>query len=122
MIEIAERQGLVIDVGHTFLYSAPVRKIVEIRPSRETVGGIRYINSRRPEPGTLSKRHQRGLGPGSARYLDHPACLGEMPLTVNCQGNAHVTQGIEDVTNISLSFRQSALLLFRAVGSSPEDS
>ena len=24
---------------------------------------------------------------------------------VNCQGNAHVTQGIEDVTNISLQFR-----------------
>jgi len=35
--------------------------------------------------------------------------LGELPLTVNCQGNAHVTPGIEDVTNISLSFRQKAL-------------
>ena len=31
--------------------------------------------------------------------------LGELPLTVNCQGNAHVTVGIEDVTNLSLSFR-----------------
>ena len=30
--------------------------------------------------------------------------LGESPTTVNCQGNAHITPGIEDVTNISLSF------------------
>jgi predicted dehydrogenase len=31
--------------------------------------------------------------------------LGEFPVAVNCQGNAHVTPGIEDVTNMSLSFR-----------------
>jgi predicted dehydrogenase len=31
--------------------------------------------------------------------------LREFPVAVNCQGNAHVTPGIEDVTNISLSFR-----------------
>src|SRR3984893_8873111 len=29
LIEIAESKGLVLMVGHTFLYSAPVRKIVE---------------------------------------------------------------------------------------------
>ena len=30
--------------------------------------------------------------------------LGEFPTAVNCQGHAHVTPDIEDVTNISLSF------------------
>jgi predicted dehydrogenase len=30
--------------------------------------------------------------------------LGETPTSVNCQGNAHVTPHIEDVTNMSLTF------------------
>src|ERR1700724_3939093 len=44
LIEIAERNGLVLMVGHTFLYSAPVRKIVEIVQAGD-LGAIRYINS-----------------------------------------------------------------------------
>ena len=35
--------------------------------------------------------------------------LGESPAVVNCQGNAHVTPGIEDVTNMSLNFAGQAL-------------
>jgi predicted dehydrogenase len=30
--------------------------------------------------------------------------LGKLPTSVNCQGNAHITPGIEDVTNISMNF------------------
>jgi predicted dehydrogenase len=32
--------------------------------------------------------------------------LGELPIAVNCQGNAHVSLAVEDVTNMSLTFRQ----------------
>jgi predicted dehydrogenase len=46
LIEIAKRHGLVLMVGRTFLYSAPVRKIVEIVQAGD-IGEIRYINSRR---------------------------------------------------------------------------
>jgi predicted dehydrogenase len=46
LIDIAQRKGLVLMVGHTFLYSAPVRKIVEIIKSGD-MGDIRYINARR---------------------------------------------------------------------------
>src|SRR4029077_16326922 len=45
LIEIAERKGLILMVGHTFLYSAPVRKIAEIVQAGD-IGEIRYINSR----------------------------------------------------------------------------
>jgi predicted dehydrogenase len=31
--------------------------------------------------------------------------LGEFPIALNCQGNAHVTAHVEDVTNMSLLFR-----------------
>jgi predicted dehydrogenase len=104
LIELAERKGLVLMVGHTFLYSAPVRKIVEIVEAGD-LGEIRYINSRRLNLGLFQKDINVAwdLAPHDISIILH--ILGEFPLTVNCQGNAHVTSGIEDVTNISLSFR-----------------
>ena len=41
-------------VGHTFLYSAPVRKIAEIVQAGD-IGEIRYINSRRLNLGLFQK-------------------------------------------------------------------
>jgi predicted dehydrogenase len=35
--------------------------------------------------------------------------IGETPLTVNCCGKAHVSRGVEDVTNMSLVFRRNRL-------------
>jgi predicted dehydrogenase len=104
LIEIAESKNLVLMVGHTFLYSAPVRKIVEIVQAGD-IGEIRYINSRRLNLGLFQKDINVAwdLAPHDISIILH--ILGEMPLVVNCQGNAHVTAGIEDVTNISLSFR-----------------
>jgi predicted dehydrogenase len=106
LIEIAESKSLVLMVGHTFLYSAPVRKIVEIVRAGD-IGEIRYINSRRLNLGLFQKDINVAwdLAPHDISIILH--VLGELPLVVNCQGNAHVTPGIEDVTNISLSFRQN---------------
>jgi predicted dehydrogenase len=46
LIEIAKHNGLVLMVGYTFLYSAPVLKIADIVRAGD-IGEIRYINSRR---------------------------------------------------------------------------
>ncbi|MBV8275246.1 MAG: Gfo/Idh/MocA family oxidoreductase [Verrucomicrobia bacterium] len=104
LIEIATRNGLVLMVGHTFLYSAPVQKIADIVGAGD-IGEIRYINSRRLNLGLFQKDINVAwdLAPHDISIILH--ILGESPLTVNCQGNAHVTPGIEDITNISLSFR-----------------
>jgi predicted dehydrogenase len=104
LIEIANRNGLVLMVGHTFLYSTPVQKITEIVQAGD-IGEIRYINSRRLNLGLFQKDINVAwdLAPHDISIILH--ILGELPQTVNCQGNAHVTSGIEDVTNISLSFR-----------------
>ena len=104
LIEIAESKDLVLMVGHTFLYSAPVRKIAEIVEAGD-LGEIRYINSRRLNLGLFQKDINVAwdLAPHDISIILH--ILGEGPLVVNCQGNAHVALGIEDVTNISLTFR-----------------
>jgi predicted dehydrogenase len=104
LIAIAQSKGLVLMVGHTFLYSAAVRKIAEIVQAGD-LGEIRYINSRRLNLGLFQKDINVAwdLAPHDISIILH--ILEEFPLAVNCQGNAHVTPGIEDVTNISLTFR-----------------
>jgi predicted dehydrogenase len=103
LIDIAKRNGLVLMVDHTFLYSAPVRKIVEIVQAGD-LGEIRYINSRRLNLGLFQKDINVAwdLAPHDISIILH--ILGEFPTAINCQGNAHVTPQMEDVTNMSLLF------------------
>lgn len=104
LIALAQQKGLVLMVEHTFLFSAPVRKIVEIIEDGD-IGELRYINAQRLNLGLFQKDINVAwdLAPHDISIILH--VLGEMPKTVNCQGNAHVTPGIQDVTNMSLSFR-----------------
>ncbi len=106
LVEIAKRNGVVLMVGHTFLYSFPIRKIKEIVDSGD-IGEIRYINCRRLNLGLFQKDINVAwdLAPHDISIILH--ILNEFPSSVNCQGNAHVTAGVEDVTNISLSFRNN---------------
>jgi len=104
LIDIAKRKGLVLMIDHTFLYSSPVRKIAEIIDAGD-LGDIRYINSRRLNLGLFQKDINVAwdLAPHDISIILH--ILGEFPVSINCQGNAHVTPRIEDVTNMSLMFR-----------------
>ena len=103
LIEIADRNGLVLMVDHTFLYSSPVQKIAQIVQAGD-IGEIRYINCRRLNLGFFQKDINVAwdLAPHDISIILH--ILDEFPITINCQGNAHVTPGVEDVTNMSLSF------------------
>jgi predicted dehydrogenase len=105
LIEIAESKGLVLMVDHTFLFSSAVRKITELVRAGD-IGDIRYINSRRLNLGLFQKDINVAwdLAPHDISIILH--ILGEPPIAVNCQGNAHVTPAVEDVTNMSLTFRQ----------------
>lgn len=104
LVELANRNGLILMIGHTFLYSAPVRKIREIVRSGD-IGEIRYINARRLNLGLFQKDINVAwdLAPHDISIILH--ILEDTPVNVNCQGNAHVTPGIEDVTNMSLNFK-----------------
>ena len=103
LVEIAQRKGLVLMVGHTFLYSPAVKKIKEIVEFGD-IGEIRYICARRLNLGLFQKDINVAwdLAPHDisiALYI-----MGEMPTMVNCRGSAHVTPGIEDVTSMCLTF------------------
>lgn len=103
LIETAEKQGLILAVGHTFIYSTPVRKIKEIVDSGE-LGQIQYISSRRLNLGLFQTDINVAwdLAPHDISVILH--VMGKHPVSVNCQGKANVNPNVEDVTNIILNF------------------
>jgi predicted dehydrogenase len=106
LIEIAVSKGLILMVGHTFLYSPVVRKIKELVDSGD-IGEIRYIAARRLNLGLYQKDINVAwdLAPHDIAIILH--IMEEPPVSVNCRGTSHVTPGIEDVTSMCLSFRKS---------------
>jgi len=110
LLEAADDKGLVLMVGHTFIYSPTVRKIKEII-SRGDLGELQYVSSRRLNLGLFQTDINVAwdLAPHDISIILY--ILGEVPTAVNCQGKAHVTPGIEDVTNMTLTFANGAFAL-----------
>jgi len=103
LIEIAERNGLVLMVGHTFLYSPPIRRIKEIIHHGD-IGDIHYISARRLNLGLFQKdiNVTWDLAPHDISIILY--IMEEFPKEVNCSGTANITPGIEDVTSMCMSF------------------
>lgn len=103
LVQLAAKKKLTLMVGHTFIYSAPVRRIREIVRSGD-IGEIQYISSRRLNLGLFQKDINVAwdLAPHDISIILH--LLGTPPISVNCQGKAHINKDIEDVTNMSLNF------------------
>lgn len=103
LIELAEKQKLTLMVGHTFVYSTTVRRIKEIVDSRD-LGDVLYISSRRCNLGLYQNDINVAwdLAPHDISIILY--ILNQMPISVNCQGKAHVSPKIEDVTNMTLNF------------------
>lgn len=111
--EIARKKGLVLMIGHTFLYSPAVRRIKEIVDSGD-IGEIRYINARRLNLGLFQKdiNVTWDLAPHDIAIV--LSIIGEQPVTVNCQGSAHITPGIEDLTTMCLSFQKQRTAIIQS--------
>lgn len=103
LVDTADENGLVLMVGHTFIYTAAVRKIKEIIDWGD-IGDLYYISSRRMNLGLFQKDINVAwdLAPHDITIILY--IMGLLPESVNCQGKAHVTPGIEDVSNMSLNF------------------
>jgi predicted dehydrogenase len=103
LIKLAESRGLTIMVGHTFIYSPPVRKIKEI-VHNDALGEIQYISARRLNLGLFQTdiNVTWDLAPHDISIILY--VMGKAPLSVNCQGTAHVNPDIEDVTTTTLNF------------------
>ena len=103
LISLGKQQGKILMVGHTFLYSPAVRKIKEIVDNRD-LGDLRYIAARRLNLGLFQKDINVAwdLAPHDISIILH--IMQELPHSVNCQGGASITNGIEDMTMMNLRF------------------
>jgi predicted dehydrogenase len=106
LVSLAERKGLVLMVGHTFLFSPAVRRMKEIIEAGD-IGEVQYISARRLNLGLFQKDINVAwdLAPHDISILLH--LLDELPVSVSCEGSSHVTRGIEDVTMMYLTFRKN---------------
>ena len=103
LMSIARQQGLQLMVGHTFVYSSPVRKVKEIIDSGE-IGELLYVSARRLNLGLFQRdiNVTWDLAPHDisiALFI-----FGEPPVSVSCHGRAHVNPGIEDVSMLILQY------------------
>ena len=103
LVDLANEKTLTLMVGHTLIYSAPMRKIKEIIESGE-LGEIYYISSRRLNLGPFQRELNVtwSLAPHDISIILY--ILGTKPKSVNCQGKALNNPGIEDVTSLCLNF------------------
>lgn len=103
LVQLAEKQQVLLAVGHTFMYSPPVIKTKQIIDSNE-LGKIYYITSSRVNLGL----HQKDasvvwdLAPHDFSILFY--WLEEEPLTVSAIGRGCIKSNIPDVAFINLNF------------------
>ncbi|HPC60817.1 MAG TPA: Gfo/Idh/MocA family oxidoreductase [Verrucomicrobiota bacterium] len=106
LVNLAERLGLILMVGHTFLFSPAVRRMKEIIDNGD-IGEVQYIAARRLNLGLFQKDINVAwdLAPHDISILLY--LLDELPISVSCHGSSHVTREIEDVTMMHLGFRRN---------------
>jgi predicted dehydrogenase len=113
LVALARKRDLRLMVGHTFLYSSPVRLVKELVDSGE-LGDLLYISSRRLNLGLYQKDINVAwdLAPHDVSIILH--ILGEPPVGVACQGKAGVAEGLEDVTNMTLCFESGVVAMIQS--------
>jgi len=118
LVELAAARGLTLMVGHTFVFSPPVRKVKEIVEADE-LGDIYFITTQRVNLGL----HQQDvsvvwdLAPHDLSILYY--WLGEAASSVAVTGRACIVPEIPDVAFINLKFPSGVVAEIQASWLSP---
>ena len=103
LIDLAERGGRTLMVGHTFLYNPGVRAVKEFVAAGE-VGEVYYLYSQRTSLGPIRSDVNAiwDLAPHDIAILNY--LLGQTPAWVSAVGASPVGSGLEDVGFITLGY------------------
>lgn len=108
---LAAERGLQVMVGHTFVYTAAVRKIKTLMEAGE-LGEIYYVNISRVNLGLFQKDANVvwDLAPHDVAMLNY--LFGADPVSVSAIGHCYVQKelGIEDVAFLTLEYPGSRLV------------
>jgi predicted dehydrogenase len=105
---LAASTGLTLMVGHTFVFSPPVRKVKQLIEAGQ-IGPIYYIETTRVNLGLFQKDVSVlwDLGPHDVSIVLY--WLGQSPEWVHCVGGCFVQSDIEDVVFLTMGFPSGAI-------------
>jgi predicted dehydrogenase len=118
LVDLAARKGLTLMVGHTFVFSPPVRKVKEIIDAGE-LGDIYFVTTQRVNLGL----HQKDVSviwdlvPHDLSILYY--WLGETAQSITVVGRACIRAGVLDVAFINLRFASGVVAEVQASWLSP---
>lgn len=103
LLDIAREQGLVLQVGHTFVYSPPVRKIKRMLDENE-LGEIYFVSSSRVNLGLFQKDVSViwDLAVHDLSILDF--WFGSSAGRVQARGRDYIKAGVHDVAFLSVDY------------------
>lgn len=113
LIKLSEKFGVVLFVGHLFIYSNAVKKLKELISAGE-LGNICYISSNRLNLGPIRQDVNVlwDLTPHDISIITH--LIGSIPQSINCQGLAYLNDSIYDICSIAMHFDERKLALINA--------
>lgn len=108
LAELAAVNRLTLMVGHTFVFSPPVRKVKELIDGG-LIGPIYYVETTRVNLGLFQKDVSVlwDLGPHDVSILVY--WLDEVPVQVSARGRSFVGETLEDVAFLTLEFPSGIL-------------
>jgi predicted dehydrogenase len=118
LIELAARNGRVLMVDHTYLFSNAVRRIKEIVDAGE-LGELYYVDSVRINLGLFQSDINVvwDLAPHDLSIVDH--VLGREPRSISAWGCAHADPNMEDMAYVNVDYDDRLLANFHVNWLSP---
>ncbi|KAA3658948.1 MAG: gfo/Idh/MocA family oxidoreductase [Calditrichaeota bacterium] len=121
LVDLAEKQRKILFVGHLFLYNTAVKKMKELVTSGD-LGNICYINSQRLNLGPIRQDVNAlwDLAPHDISIiLDF---IGRLPVSVNCQGLAYLSEDVHDVCTLTMHFEPKCMAIINVSWLDPSKS
>ena len=118
LIELANKQGKVLMVDHTFLYTSAVQKMKRLIDSGE-LGSVKYFDSTRINLGLIQQDVNVlwDLAPHDISILDY--LIPSKPLSVQATGVSHIHNGIENIAYLTVKYAHDFMAHFHCSWSSP---
>jgi predicted dehydrogenase len=105
---LAAEHAVTLMIGHTFVFSPPVRKVKELIDAG-LIGPIYYVETTRVNLGLFQKDVSVlwDLGPHDVSILNY--WLGEVPVQVSARARSYLGEALEDVAFVTLEFPSGIL-------------
>ncbi|MDQ7779592.1 MAG: Gfo/Idh/MocA family oxidoreductase, partial [Planctomycetota bacterium] len=103
LVELSEKNGVVLMVGHLLLYHPAVERLKKLIDAGE-VGKVLYIYSQRVNLGKIRRDESAlwSLAPHDFAVIMH--LLGEEPTSVIARGQHYIQERVEDVVFVNCQF------------------